>query len=156
MLRLPPSTSSSELKPLAGLMVTVAPLNSSTPPLLPPGCRLSKLPAANSMLFPVPSTFHDPESIWLLGTRLRPLPPLRVSVLVATPLLPLTSTVPPLNRPACQKECPDTVMVRLPVVGKPLTLSQTAYWVPKPLGLTTRSEERRVGKEGRSRMATEK
>src|SRR5438552_2089184 len=82
-----------------------------------------KLPPPNSMTSPAALVFHDPESI---------------SVLVATPLLPLTSTVPPLNRPACQKACPDTVMVRLPVVGKPLTLSQTAYWVPKPLGLTTK------------------
>src|SRR5438477_9162620 len=106
MLRLPPSTSSSELKLPKGVMVTVAPLNSSTPPLLPPGCRLSKLPAANSTLFPVPSTFHDPKSIWVLGTRLRPLPPLSVTVLVATPFPPLTSTVPPLNRPACHSTCP--------------------------------------------------
>src|SRR5438477_3374897 len=62
-----------------------------------------KLPPPNSMTSPAASVFHDPESIWVLGTRLRPLPPLRVSVLVATPLPPLTSTVPPLNRPACQK-----------------------------------------------------
>src|SRR5438552_128666 len=97
-----------------------------------------KLPPPNSMTSPAALVFHDPESIWLLGTRLRPLPPLRVSVLVATPLPPLTSTVPPLNRPACQKACPDTVMVRLPELGKPFTLSQTTYCVPKPLGLTTK------------------
>src|SRR5437660_2856958 len=138
MLRLPPSTSSSELKPLAGLMVTVAPLNSSTPPLLPPGCRLSKLPAANSMLFPVPSTFHDPESIWLLGTRLRPLPPLRVSVLVATPLLPLTSTVPPLNRPARSEEHTSELQSRGHLVCRLLLEKKTAYWVSKPLVLITK------------------
>src|SRR5205807_6393359 len=138
MLRLTPSPSSTELNPRAGLMVTVAPLNSSTPPLLPPGCRLERKSTRLNSSLPVTSYAVDSETIWLLGTRLRPLPPLRVSVLVATPLLPLTSTVPPFTRPACQKECPDTVMVRLPVVGKPLTLSQTAYWVPKPLGLTTK------------------
>src|SRR5438477_711521 len=94
-----------ELKPLAGLMVTVAPLNSSTPPLLPPGCRLSKLPAANSTLFPVRSAEHTPELNSHLEIVFRLLPANKVSVLVATPLPPLTSTVPPLNRPACQKAC---------------------------------------------------
>src|SRR5437667_876741 len=117
MLSLPPSTPSPDfILPCYADLPDVPPFPTRRSSDLP-GCRLSKLPAANSTLFPVPSTFHGPKAIWAVGHTLRALPPLRVLVLVATPLPPLTSTLPPLNRPACQKPCPDTVMLRLPAPG---------------------------------------
>src|SRR5438552_12995649 len=76
-----------------GLMVAVAPLNSSTPPLLPPGCSESKLTPVNSILHLIASAVDDLKKIWLLGTSLPVLPLLRISLLVETLIPPLNSTV---------------------------------------------------------------
>src|SRR5207248_2175331 len=77
-------------------MVTLAPLTSSTPPVLPPGTT-RKLPLANSTVSPPPSALYTPAfRYWF--TSARPSPPLKVSVV---PLEnPCTSTAPAFNSPA--------------------------------------------------------
>src|SRR5947208_6505590 len=83
-------------------MVTLAPLTSSTPPVLPPGTT-RKLPLANSTVSPLPSALYTPAfRYWF--TSARPSPPLKVSVV---PLEnPCTSTVPAFNSPACHTTWP--------------------------------------------------
>src|SRR5438067_5022163 len=80
-------------------MVTLAPLTSSTPPVLPPGTT-RKLPLANSTVSPLPSALYTPAfRYWF--TSARPSPPLKVSVV---PLEnPCASTVPAFNSPACHR-----------------------------------------------------
>src|SRR5439155_23528575 len=83
-------------------MVTLAPLTSSTPPVLPPGTT-RKLPLASSTVSRLPSALYTPAlRYWF--TSARPSPPLKVSVV---PLEhPCTSTVPAFNSPACHTTWP--------------------------------------------------
>src|SRR5438132_2064205 len=103
-------------------MVTLAPLTSSTPPVLPPGTT-RKLPLANSTVSPLPSALYTPAfRYWF--TSARPSPPLKVSVV---PLEnPCTSTVP-ADRKSTRLNSSHTV---ISYAVSCLKKTKTPYWTP--------------------------
>src|SRR2546423_10374394 len=101
MIRRPPR---STLFPYPTLFrsVTLAPLTSSTPPVLPPGTT-RKLPLANSTVSPLPSALYARKSTRLYSSHYLTS---HADFCLEQIKNPCTSTVPAFNSPACHTTWP--------------------------------------------------
>src|SRR2546430_10566471 len=111
-------------------MVTLAPLTSSTPPVLPPGTT-RKLPLANSTVSPLPSALYTPAFRYWFDRKSTRLNSSHSQISHADFCL---TTMPAFNSPACHTTSP--CANRFSVA--PNSFTKTTYWAPPSLGSTTK------------------